>query len=172
MENSLHFPPSIGTIPWTIPEDMKHFRKVTTKYGMSPEEQKTMKNVVIMGRKTWESLPDQVRPLKDRINIVLTSKPSIIKGVNAPNLHAIDSLDNALQFLDADYANSAKNTFLIGGARVYEEGLYHKNCRELFLTRLGLNYECDTFVNKEIFKNFKHMETSATRAHKGIPFDF
>lgn len=143
---------------------MKFFKKITSGYGILPFEKETRKNVVIMGRKTWESLPEKARPLKDRINIVLTSKPSIINGYDSKNLKVCNSLDNALSMIDADYNDIAKNTFVIGGQKVYEEGLHHKNCKEVFVTRLGIDFDCDTFVDKSFFKNYKHLETSATKA--------
>merc|ERR1711972_1237626 len=55
-----------GTIPWKLPEDMGHFKKVTTA---APHGKI---NAVIMGRKTWDSIPVNFRPLPDRINVVLS----------------------------------------------------------------------------------------------------
>src|SRR5690242_16184462 len=57
-----------GGLPWHLPADLKHFKKITTTRFLD----KTYQNVVIMGRKTWDSLPINFRPLPDRINIVLT----------------------------------------------------------------------------------------------------
>ena len=51
-------------LPWDIPEDLAHFKNITTKF-------ETLENVVLMGRNTWESIPNKFRPLKDRINIIL-----------------------------------------------------------------------------------------------------
>ena len=56
-----------GKLPWHIPGDLKYFKNLTTKTKL-PDK----KNVVIMGRKTWESLPQNFRPLSKRINVVLT----------------------------------------------------------------------------------------------------
>ena len=56
-----------GSIPWRIPEDLKFFKQTTT---FTKDEEK--KNAVIMGRKTWESIPSKYRPLPSRLNIVLT----------------------------------------------------------------------------------------------------
>eukprot|EP01043_Picozoa_sp_COSAG02_P013258 COSAG02_NODE_527_length_20704_cov_120.745462_10_plen_104_part_00 len=60
-----------GGIPWQLPGDMAHFRKVTLE-TVDPERQ----NAVVMGRRTWESIPPKFRPLAGRINIVLTRTPS------------------------------------------------------------------------------------------------
>ena len=53
-----------GLIPWFLKNDLKHFQKITSN--------KNIYNFVIMGRKTWESIPDNKKPLRDRINIVLS----------------------------------------------------------------------------------------------------
>ena len=59
-----------GSIPWNIPEDMKHFKNITT----TKEEYDTINfSIVIMGRKTWDSLPDNFKPLPNRYNVILTN---------------------------------------------------------------------------------------------------
>lgn len=60
-----------GGIPWRLPGDMAYFREVTM---VTAEEGKT--NAVVMGRKTWDSIPPKFRPLKGRTNIVLTRSPT------------------------------------------------------------------------------------------------
>ena len=110
-----------GEIPWHYPEDMKHFRKLTTG------------NTVIMGRKTYFSLPEDFRPLPDRENIVLTrGDPEIDESVKVVN-----SLEEAYQ--------SAENQkiFIAGGASVYEQTL--KEADEMVLTRVPGKHYGDTF---------------------------
>lgn len=152
---------------------MRHFKDITSNYGLQHKDLHA-KNVVIMGRKTWESLPDKAKPLGDRINIVLSSNPKVINDFKdrSPNLYVCNSLDNSLEMIDKELGNKAGNIFLIGGKRVYEEGFSHPNCNELFLTRLGIDMECDTFLSKDFLKDFKHVETSRTYVENKIPFDF
>lgn len=64
-----------GRLPWRLPNEMAYFAKVTTGTPATSEAnagEKAGKNVVIMGRTTWESIPTKFRPLKGRINIVLS----------------------------------------------------------------------------------------------------
>ena len=57
---------SNGSLPWKLPNEMRHFSKLTTGGGK--------KNAVLMGRKTWESIPAKFRPLPGRFNVVLSSQ--------------------------------------------------------------------------------------------------
>lgn len=89
-----------GKLPWIIPKDMKIFAAMTEGC------------CVIMGRNTWESLPEQVRPLEKRQNIIITSK----KDYHAPGALVFHSLEEAL-----DHANEP--IMVIGGKRVYDDAL-------------------------------------------------
>ena len=86
-----------GTLPWHLPEDMKHFRDLTT--GAT----------VLMGRRTWESLPPRFRPLPGRRNLVLSRTPQ----------------DGAETFPDLQQALAAApgSVWVIGGAAVYRAAL-------------------------------------------------
>ncbi|MGA0572361.1 dihydrofolate reductase [Variovorax sp. VNK109] len=91
-----------NTIPWRLPEDMAHFR------------QTTMGCPVIMGRKTWDSLPPKFRPLPGRANIVVTRQA----GWSADGALRASSLDEAVKL-----ASTAPDIWVIGGAQIYEQTL-------------------------------------------------
>jgi len=162
-----------GQIPWRLRKDLNHFKNVTTRYGLNTLDPQ-QKNVVIMGRKTWESLPEKSRPLPDRINIVLSSNPKLLNDYkhHEDNLYLCNSLDNSIAFVEQELGKRAGNIFLIGGSKVYEEGLSHPNCKEVFLTKLGIDFECDTFLSKELLTNYQHLETSISHAENNIPYYF
>lgn len=65
-----------GNLPWTLKTDMKFFAQLTTELHLHPKEDE---NVVIMGRKTWESIPSKFRPLKNRTNVVLSRNKDFIR---------------------------------------------------------------------------------------------
>ena len=90
----------------------------------------TKGNIVIMGRNTWESLPENYRPLPDRINIVLTSN----RDYNAPGAFVYTNLHNAIGNLKL----SGTDIWIIGGESVYKEGMFYAD----------VLYQ--TFVDKEI----------------------
>lgn len=90
-----------GVMPWHLPEDLKHFRELT---GGDP---------VVMGRRTWESLPERFRPLPGRDNIVVTRQP----GFDAPGATVVHSLEAALS------GHDDATVWVIGGAELYGQAL-------------------------------------------------
>lgn len=111
-----------GGIPWNIPEDLAHFRKVTTG---SP---------VIMGRRTFESIG---RPLLGRYNIVVTS--GSVPAESAASLE--EAIEKARKAADSDEWRS--EIFLIGGGRIYAEGMGIAD--RIYLTELYDDYHGDTY---------------------------
>ncbi|MEP7294686.1 MAG: dihydrofolate reductase [Burkholderiales bacterium] len=107
---------------WREPEDQKHFRRVT------------MGCPVIMGRKTWDSLPARFRPLPGRRNVVITRDPAW----HSDGAEAVTSLDAALALL----AGTPK-AFVIGGAAIYALAL--PRATELVLTEIDADLDGDIF---------------------------
>lgn len=142
---------SKGKIPWDLPSDLKYFNRVTK--GNGPSSAAGSKNVVIMGRTTWESLPDQHRPLKDRVNIIMTRTltPSL-QAAEGPNVRVVQSLDDALKV-----AEEPEEIFVIGGAQIYAEAINHPACKRIYLTEIDAIFpECDAFFPK-FDKNIFHV---------------
>ncbi len=105
---------------WHLPEDMKFFRKTTSGHP------------VLMGRKTWESLPPRFRPLPCRRNIVITRNASF----EATGAELAGSLDAALARLaDVD------TVFVIGGAEVYAQAL--PRAQSMWLTQIDRDFDGD-----------------------------
>lgn len=114
-----------GELLWHIPEDMRRFKKLTTGHP------------VIMGRKTWESLPEKFRPLPERTNIVVTRQI----GYEATGATVVDGLSDA--FLAAENASGADETFIIGGGELYAAALPYAT--RLYLTLVDDTADADTF---------------------------
>lgn len=120
-----------NSLPWRIPGDMKFFQSLTTNTVAGG------KNAIIVGRKTWESIPEKRRPLKDRLNIILTKNTVI----NAPDdVLVCDSLENALCALENI---KHERCFIIGGAQIYKEALKHPDLSTIHLTRIMEEFDCD-----------------------------
>lgn len=103
-----------GKLQWRLPSDLKFFKEIT-KTTTDPEKT----NAVIMGRKTWESIPLEHRPLPGRLNVVLTrsKRSDITTGENVVKCECIPS---ALQLLaEIPYRFSIEKVFVIGGGQIY-----------------------------------------------------
>jgi dihydrofolate reductase len=129
-----------GTIPWRLPNEMKYFKQITTS------KEKDNQNAVIMGRKTWESIPEKNRPLPNRINIVLSSKKEIEGAKVVPDFTS--ALNMAMEL-------KASEIFIIGGEEVYKEAMSNNNCDKIYLTKILKEFECDKFFPKIDLKKFE-----------------
>ncbi|KAG9257304.1 dihydrofolate reductase-like domain-containing protein [Emericellopsis atlantica] len=129
-----------GTMPWTgLRKEMAYFRRVTTRTHASSG---SPLNAVIMGRKTWDSIPSQFRPLKDRLNIVITrSAPAQPpRDVLATEPVRVSTLDQALAYARG---HDIARVFVIGGAQIYD--MAAQKAKRVLLTRIERDFECDTF---------------------------
>lgn len=129
---------SKGGLPWKLKKEMEYFTQMTSKTLND-----TCQNAVIMGRKTWESIPNKYKPLAKRINVVI-SKSSDNFPKNVFHFESVIEAVNALQSQKSDFAN-VETIWIIGGYAVYKEALDKKLCEKLFLTRIKEHYECDVF---------------------------
>jgi len=107
-----------GTLPWHLPEDLAHFQATTR--GAT----------VVMGRGTWDSLPEQVRPLPGRTNIVLTNQPHW----QPPGATVVHALTEAL-------AQATDDVWVIGGSSVYTAALEHAD--QVVVTELQESFDGD-----------------------------
>ena len=112
-----------NALPWHLPEDMVHFK------------QTTMGCPVIMGRKTWESLPPKFRPLPGRLNVVLTRQPDW----NAPGALCAHSLTQACDLCPPD-----SDAWVIGGAEIYAQAL--PLASSAVVTEIDASFEGDAFA--------------------------
>ncbi len=124
-----------GQLPWHLPNEMKHFVNVTTG------------GVVIMGRKTYESIPNP--PLKNRINIVLTNN----KDYTADGAIVCHSKEDILDYVkDID-----KPLHIIGGTSLFD--MFVDDVNVLYRTVVYEEFEGDTFMPKLNYKYFQVVET-------------
>jgi dihydrofolate reductase len=119
-----------GGMPWRLPEDMRHFTRLTTGHP------------VIMGRKTWESFPDQYRPLPGRTNIDITRQEEWGGTPAAEGAIAVKSLDDAL--LESQFAPGHEMVWIIGGGNIYAQSMDLANVA--VITTIDATTEGDTFA--------------------------
>lgn len=112
--------------PWKLPADMKYFKQLTTE-PLTPG----CVNAVLMGRATWESIPERFRPLPNRINCVLTRQTdyAVPDGV-----YTAQSLAEAAETLQR--VPEVGRIFVIGGGQVYQQALDEGWCSKVYLTEV------------------------------------
>ena len=118
-------------LPWHHePQDMKRFRDLTTGHA------------VLMGKKTWDSLPEDYRPLPNRTNIVLTNNPKDVVGLGNNNF-AIPSVE-----MLKHYVATGTKLFLIGGANMYDQFIQY--ARIVHLTHFNHVFDGDVVLSKKV----------------------
>ncbi|MCF8232621.1 MAG: dihydrofolate reductase [Bacteroidales bacterium] len=135
-------------IPWHIPHDLKRFKQITSGH------------TVIMGRKTFESLPG---PLPKRRNIVITSR----EDYSPPGVEVVKSIEDSIKIADKKQEN-----FVAGGANIYEQFLPFAD--KLYLTFIDAAYEGDTYFPVIDLSQWYLMEEEhhVTDDDKQIPFRY
>jgi dihydrofolate reductase len=114
---------NLGQLPWHLPEDLAHFKRTT------------LGQPVVMGRVTWESLPEKFRPLPGRSNVVVSRQTSF----SAAGAQLASSLEAAMALFPP-----TEIIWLIGGAQLYAKGL--SIASQIVVTEIDADYEGDAFA--------------------------
>ena len=146
-------------LPWHFKNELQYFKKVTT----STDHPDNI-NMVVMGRKTWESIPAKFRPLPGRKNVVLSKNHHYEVSDGAELCH---SLQEALQTAD----DNIEKIFIIGGANLFEQALNHPDLQGIYLTQIDHQYDCDTFFSR-IPGRFAHKEILNTSHEEDIRLEY
>jgi dihydrofolate reductase/thymidylate synthase len=156
-----------GALPWRLPGDMAYFKRVTLAVADDSKQ-----NAVIMGRKTWESIPEKFRPLPGRLNVVLTKAAADPKFASPypEGVLVAASVAEAVKALEA--RKDVAEIFVIGGQAAYQEALGMSELQRIFLTRVGKDLECDAFFPAFDDAIFKPVHVSTTSTHKELAYDF
>lgn len=133
-----------GDLLWRISEDLKRFKQLTNGHP------------VIMGRKTWESLPEQFRPLPNRLNIVVTRS----EAYDAPGATVVTNVEDAI----AKAKEADEEIFIIGGGEIYKAALPFTD--RLYLTLIEEQKEGDVF-----FPEYENFFTKTISEEKHISAD-
>jgi dihydrofolate reductase len=139
-----------GTMPWHLPEDLAHFKQLT------------LGAPVIMGRKTWDSLPPRFRPLPGRTNIVVTRQPDWKEN----GVQRSSSLREALQI--AEQPNPA-TVWVIGGAQIYAQAL--PLAQRVEVTEIAQDFDGDAFA-PELGPEWVETTREAHTSTGGMAFAF
>ena len=139
-----------NALPWHLPEDLAHFRTLTSG---AP---------VIMGRKTWDSLPPRFRPLPNRVNIVVTRQADW----SAAGAVRVASLSEAIALCKQQQAPDA---WVIGGAQIYEAA--EPFADRAIITEIDCEFEGDAFA-PVLDRAWRETARESHISENGLPFSF
>jgi len=144
-----------GDLPWRLKTEMEYFTRMTSQVNRVNSQ-----NAVIMGRNTWQSIPDKYRPLKGRINVVISKTLNNVQE----GVLLFSSLTEALKSLHLN--KNIEKLWVIGGSSLYNEAVNDIHCHYLYITKIHKEYVCDTFFPE--FDTSKFKETNVPDVPKGI----
>lgn len=148
-------------LPWKLKEDLQRFKKITCQ-----TQDPSLINAVIMGRKTWESLPQSFRPLPQRKNVVLSQTLS-----TTPHKETLlyGELNQAIESLSQD--KHIEKLFVIGGGQLYQQAIHHPQCQNLWVTLIHNTFDCDTFF-PTYPKEFQLKDESILMSSDSLQYQF
>jgi dihydrofolate reductase len=145
-----------NAMPWHLPEDLAHFRRYTQGCP------------VIMGRKTWESLPQKFRPLPGRLNIVLTHDAATAARLQAEGALALASLEQAIAHC-ATLPAQPDELWVMGGAQLYAQAL--PLAQRVVVTEIAQDYEGDAHA-PTLGPEWRETARESHVAASGLAYDF
>lgn len=151
-----------GTLAWRIKEDMQFFRTLTTTTKKSHRQ-----NAVIMGRKTWESIPERFRPLPGRVNCVLSSSYNENPTIITPTTFGFNDFEDCHEFLSRRV--DIEHIFIIGGSYLYNLVLDFPCLENIYLTKVSGDFWCDTFFSP-IPEKFSIVESGEIKKENTIEY--
>jgi dihydrofolate reductase len=141
-----------GTMPWHLPEDLAHLKRTTLGYP------------VIMGRKTWDSIPPKFQPLPGRTNIVLTRQTDWhVNGAQRSS-----DLREALLFCE-QLASKPSAVWVIGGAQIYAQAL--PLAHKVVVTEIDAAFEGDAFA-PELGKEWREVQRESHVSSAALAYSF
>jgi len=145
-----------NAMPWHLPQDLAHFKR------------QTLGCPVIMGRRTWDSLPPKFRPLPGRPNLVLTRDPNTAAQLQTAGAQALPSLDAALAHC-ALLPDAPAEVWVMGGAQIYAQAL--PLAQRVVVTEIDQNFDGDAYA-PELGPQWQETAREAHVADNGLPFAF
>jgi dihydrofolate reductase len=143
-----------GKMPWHLPEDLAHFKKTTLGHP------------VIMGRKTWDSLPAKFRPLPGRMNLVISSNAATRENLKKIGTYPAQNLREALSICEQ---SGSQEVWVIGGAQIYAQAL--PMAQRAVITQIDAEFEGDAFA-PDLGADWHEVQRSSLTTANGFQLDF
>lgn len=143
-----------NALPWHIHNELKYFKNLTSSNG---------NDCVIMGKKTWLSLPK--KPLQNRTNIILSS--SLTKDELPKNTLLFNNKETLVKYI----SKKTHTPWIIGGESIYNSFISSNDLEYIYVTFINEKYDCDTFF-PEIPNNFKCQTKSSYKISNNVFYRF
>ena len=143
-----------GQMPWHLPEDLAHFKRTTLGHP------------VIMGRKTWDSLPPKFRPLPGRMNVVTSSDTATCENLKKNGALPAQNMREALLICEQ---SGCGEVWVIGGAQIYAQAL--PLAHKLVITEIDVAFEGDAFA-PVLGAQWHEFSRERTATASGVKLDF
>ncbi|KAH3902319.1 dihydrofolate reductase SCDLUD_002139 [Saccharomycodes ludwigii] len=151
-----------GKLPWKLKKEMEYFKTVTT-YTKDPSKV----NAVIMGRKTWESIPKRFKPLPNRLNVIISrqyNRTLAEENIKEKNIVKYNDLQQSI--IDLQNRVDIERIYIIGGGEIYNQT--YGICSHLLITEItntnnSMNLEMDTFLDRDKIDSSFIKETNETK---------
>ncbi|KAL2892722.1 Bifunctional dihydrofolate reductase-thymidylate synthase [Bienertia sinuspersici] len=157
-----------GKLPWHLPSDLRFFKELTTFTSIDGK-----RNAVIMGRRTWDSIPHKYRPLPGRLNVVLTRAGKLEAASSSDDLLMCNDLCLALRLLaEPPLCMSIEKVFVVGGGQILKDALNGPKCEAIHLTDIKSSIKCDTFIPGIDLSLFSPLILSSQMEENDIHFSF
>jgi dihydrofolate reductase len=144
-----------GSMPWHLPQDLAHFKKTTLGYP------------VIMGRKTWDSLPPKFRPLPGRMNVVISSQAALRESLNKTGAQPAENLREALLICEQ---SNADEVWVIGGAQIYAQAL--PLAQQVVVTHIDATFEGDAYAPALDAATWYEVQSESHTSNSGLAYRF
>ncbi|KAL5256636.1 hypothetical protein ACHWQZ_G011779 [Mnemiopsis leidyi] len=132
-----------NNLPWRCRKEFRHFTDTTSKL------QNGKQGAAVMGRKTWESIPEKFRPLKNRHNFVISSTLNVANPGNVPVYKTISDCMTAL-----DQDKDIGFVWIVGGWGIYKEAMESERLHRMYITTVQGKFDCEVFFPSFDERNF------------------
>lgn len=157
-----------GNIPWHFPSDYKFFKHITTNTNNKP-------NIVVMGKNTWDKIPDKFKPLSNRINIIVSSTlhdDDIDKYRDKETCILVKTPRDVITYLAQN--NDTNDVYICGGTKLYDHFIEDKSIQlAVYLTLINKDFGCDNKINKDLlFQRIGQITSIKSEVYNDIQLDF
>jgi len=149
-----------GELVWKLPGDTRFFKEITSRASEGK------RNAVVMGRKTWGSIPQRYQPLAGRLNVVLTRQSELLLPHGVLRAAGIEEALEQLQ-----QQSDLERVFVIGGGEIYRLAVQMPACQRIYLTRVEGRFDCDAFF-PDLDDGYRRVEVSERQEENGIGYVF